>query len=68
MKTQAAMKLRTEVCARCGKRWNVSITAGHAPGGYICPHCISRERWPLGGRSERKADYEARYKLCAGNR
>lgn len=43
----AADRPRMEVCARCGKRWNVSAQAQHTPGGYICPHCASRERWPV---------------------
>ena len=38
--------LRMETCVRCGKRWNVSVDKQLPPSGYICPHCVSRERWP----------------------
>lgn len=31
-------------CVGCGKTWNVSIKALIPKGGYMCPHCTSKQR------------------------
>lgn len=33
---------RFELCAECGKRWNVSIGAEIPPSGYLCPRCRNK--------------------------
>lgn len=41
---RCSVKANHKECTRCGKEWNVSKYQTIPKGGYICPHCTSKER------------------------
>lgn len=37
---------RYEICAVCGKRWNIAKVQKIPWYGYVCPHCTYRRKQP----------------------
>lgn len=37
---------RYEICKDCGREWNIGATQKIPLGGYLCPNCAAKYRFP----------------------